>query len=113
LENKLRNSSEHIVISDCRFTNELQTIQKLGGEVWWVVRGDLPEWYNIAYRQNTTSWDAQWILEDHTQLMEQLHPDVHISEWAWVGSRFDAVIENNGSIQDLYANIKSKLTSPV
>jgi hypothetical protein len=45
--------------------------------------------------------------------MEQLHPDVHISEWAWVGSRFDAVIENNGSIQDLYANIKSKLTSPV
>jgi hypothetical protein len=113
LENKLRNTSENIVISDCRFSNELQTIQKLGGEVWWVVRGDLPKWYNIAYRQNTTSWDAQWILEDHTQLMEQLHPDVHISEWAWVGSKFDGVIENNGSIQDLYNKIESKLASQV
>lgn len=109
LENKIRNSQHSIVISDCRFPNEIETIQKLGGEVWWVSRGELPEWYNIAYRQNTTSWDAHWILEDHTQLMEQLYPDVHLSEWAWVGSEFDVIIENNGSIQDLYHNIAQHL----
>ena len=113
LENKLRNTQQNIVISDCRFPNEIKTIQKLGGEVWWVSRGELPEWYNVAYRQNTTSYDAHWILQDQTQLMEQLYPDVHLSEWAWVGSEFDATIENNGTVQDLFQSIDKKLSNQI
>ena len=111
LENKIRNTKHSIVISDCRFPNEIETIQKLGGEVWWVVRGELPEWYSIAYRQNTTSWDAQWLLQDHNQLMEQIRPDVHTSEWAWVGANFNKILENNSSIQDLYTKIEAALSS--
>lgn len=111
LENKIRNTQQNIVISDCRFPNEIATIQKLGGEVWWVVRGDLPHWYNIAYRQNTTNWDAQWVLQDHSLLMEQLHPDVHKSEWAWVGSKFDVILENNQTLESLYAKIQESLIS--
>jgi len=32
---------------------------------------------------------------------------VHVSETAWVGTEFDAVIDNNGSIEDLYNQVKS------
>jgi hypothetical protein len=112
LENKLRNSQHNIVISDCRFPNEINSIKNLGGEVWWVMRGELPEWFNTAYRQNTTSWDAQWLLEDTHQLMEQVYTQVHSSEWAWVGTKFDAVLENNGTLDDLYKLVDQTLASP-
>ena len=30
----------------------------------------------------------------------------HASETAWVGTKFDAVMDNNASIDDLYAQVK-------
>ena len=91
--------------SRCWFTIGQSGVFSLGGEVWWVNRGELPEWYTVAYKQNTTSWDAQWVLEDHHQLMEQQYPQVHKSEWAWVGARFDQILENNGTLEELYQKI--------
>ncbi len=44
VENKLRASRDSIVISDCRFPNEIQSIKRAGGQVVWVKRGPLPEW---------------------------------------------------------------------
>ena len=38
LENKLRNSSDDVVISDCRFPNEIKAIRNQGGIVLRVVR---------------------------------------------------------------------------
>ena len=35
---------------------------------------------------------------------------VHVSETAWVGTKFDAVIDNNGSIEELYQQIKNLVT---
>jgi hypothetical protein len=32
---------------------------------------------------------------------------VHVSETAWVGTEFDAVVDNNGSIEDLYNQVKN------
>ena len=29
----------------------------------------------------------------------------HASEWAWAGTEFDAVIDNNGSMDDLYQHL--------
>lgn len=105
LENKLRNSKNNIVISDCRFPNEIKSIKKQGGIVIWVRRGNLPEWYNCALKENTTSEDDQWLLQDAEELMEQKYPDIHPSEWAWIGSSFNAVYENNGSLENLYIQI--------
>jgi hypothetical protein len=37
--------------------------------------------------------------------MENLQ--IHNSEWAWVGQKFDGEIDNNGTIDDLCEQIKS------
>lgn len=106
LENKLRTSRDDLVISDCRFPNEIAAIKRAGGSVIWVQRGKLPEWYDCALRENTTPEEIQYVLEDHKQLMCQQYPGVHASEWAWIGTDFDHVIDNNSSIDDLYKKLK-------
>lgn len=105
LENKLRNSRDDVVISDCRFPNEIRAIREAGGIVIWVQRGPLPEWYECARTENTTAEDDQWLLEDAHKLMPQQYPDVHASEWAWIGTDFDHVIDNNGTTDQLFQQI--------
>ena len=97
--------NKNYVLADVRFPNEIQRIREVGGKIVWVRRGDLPEWYETAAKQNTTPEDEQYILQDHDQLMEQKYPDVHFSEWAWIGQPIDAVITNDSSMDDLYRQI--------
>lgn len=110
LENKLRIKKNDTVISDCRFPNEIAAIKSQGGQVIWVQRGALPEWYNCAILTNTTSEDDQWIISDKEQDMEHRYPNVHYSEYAWVGTHFDAIVDNNGTIDDLYKQIDKLFT---
>jgi hypothetical protein len=113
LENKLRNNQDDVVISDCRFPNEIAGIHRAGGVVVWVQRGPLPEWYDCALRQNTTHEDELWILDDHEQLMQHLYPAVHASEFSWIGTAFDAVLDNNGTMDDLYRQINDLVQGPL
>lgn len=97
LENKLRNSQDHVVISDCRFPNEIQSIKNAGGSVIWVQRGELPVWYNLAFSAN----------QGHNLSAQELKRiGIHSSETAWVGTDFDAVLKNDSSIDDLYNEVK-------
>ena len=105
LENKLRSTTDNIVISDCRFPNEIQAIRAAQGRVIWVQRGALPPWYECALRENTTDPDQQWILEDHGQLMSQVWPGIHASEWSWIGTDFDSILDNNSSLDYLYQQV--------
>lgn len=105
MEHKIAQSSHDIVISDCRFPNEIKSIKQQGGIVIWVRRGDLPEWYQCAWQENSTPEDEQWLLEDAQELMQQRYAHVHASEWAWINSDFDAVIDNNGSLASLYQQV--------
>ena len=98
LENKLRNSKDNIVISDCRFPNEIQAIKKAGGQIVWVQRGALPEWYDDAVSAN----QGHNIGINNMKLRK-----IHASEWAWLGNEFDHVIDNNGSIDDLFKQAQS------
>jgi len=93
LENKLRNSKDHVVISDCRFPNEIKSIKDAGGQIVWVQRGALPEWYDVAVDANRGS---------NVAINELKIRKIHASETAWVGTKFDAVIDNNSTIDDLY-----------
>jgi hypothetical protein len=93
LENKLRNSKDHVVISDCRFPNEISSIKNAGGQIVWVQRGELPEWYQTAVDANRGS---------NVALNELKRLKIHASETAWVGTEFDAVIDNNSTIDALY-----------
>ena len=55
LEHKLQTSGDNIVISDCRFPNEIKSIKNSGGKVIWVQRGELPDWYTTALLDNKST----------------------------------------------------------
>jgi hypothetical protein len=102
--------SKNYVISDVRFPNEIAAIRANGGKIFRVKRGDEPYWYETAYKQNTSTAEEQWVLEDNGELMEQKYPEVHNSEWAWVGQQIDATIENNDTLEKLEEAIEKYLT---
>ena len=109
LENKLRNSTDDVVISDCRFPNEIKAIKNAGGIVVRVVRGAEPEWYDAAVSRNRgPNGNSTWALSGRR--LEQL--GVHASETAWVGTRFDAVLDNNSTLDDLYQQVKRLVQDP-
>lgn len=98
LENKLRKSTDNIVISDCRFPNEIQSIKNVGGTIVWVQRGPLPTWYNTAILANSGNVEAQ-------QTLKKLN--VHLSESSWINIDMNTVIENNSTIDDLYSKLSN------
>ena len=100
LENKLRQSKDNVVVSDVRFPNEIRAIKNLGGKIVWVQRGALPEWYEHAVQANAGS---------NVAINEMKIRKVHASEWAWIGSEFDAILDNNGTIDKLFNQTKNLL----
>jgi hypothetical protein len=105
LENKLRTSQDDVVISDCRFPNEIKAIRNQGGIVLRVVRGPEPEWYADAVATNAGPTNMSWSLSKDRL---EKH-NVHASETAWVGTEFDCVIDNNGTMDQLYQQINDLL----
>ena len=101
LENRLRQRTGHTVISDVRFPNEVHAIRNAGGRIVWIKRGADPEWCStlVQMREHDIS------LGIRTDYMRQFN--VHASEWAWVGTRFDTVVDNNGSVEQLYEQLKN------
>lgn len=95
LENRLRQTQDNVVISDCRFANELDTIKRLGGITVRVVRGPDPEWVDL-YRRDSESFKVQY-------------PDVHASEYSSVCLDYDHVLRNDSSVAELYDGIKDLL----
>ena len=103
LENKLRNSKDDIVISDCRFPNEIKSIKDASGIVIRVVRGPEPEWYDAAISFNKGDRNnMNWALS--RAKIEEL--GIHASETAWVGTKFDIILDNNSTIDELFAQVK-------
>lgn len=83
----------HIVIKDCRFSNELDVIRGLGGSIVRIKRGLEPEWFECGREAASGSLM-------HRSIMKDLWA-VHESEWAWIGAPIDHTIENDGTIDDL------------
>lgn len=86
---------KNVVIADVRFPNEIAFIQRMGGFVVRVTRGDNPEWYDVARKANQ---------KGNTDLMSD-YP-VHYSEWAWIGHPTDYQLDNNSSVSMLEADIE-------
>lgn len=89
----------NVVIPDTRFPNEIKAIREMGGKIWMVKRGPMPEWYDdlLAWNQRNKN-----VAGAHAPLyMAQKWPHVHASEYSWNGTSFDAVIPNDGSISAL------------
>jgi hypothetical protein len=110
LENKMRKTTDNIVISDVRFPNEIKAIHNAGGIVVRVKRGDDPEWYDAAVSANAgPDGNATWSLSKHK--LEKLK--IHASETAWVGGDIDHTVWNNSSIDDLFDQIKNLVVNPL
>ena len=89
IENKIgamlkNNPNTNIVISDCRFTNEFSLIKQFSDS------------YIIM------------ILREKNNSINKLY---HSSETEWVNYNFDAILQNDNSIDDLKSNLKSLLSS--
>jgi hypothetical protein len=105
LEHRLLQSKDDIVITDCRFPNEIKALKNIGAKVLRVKRGAEPEWYEHAKNYNKGQKRIGWALGKHALDTA----NVHASEYSWVGSKFDAVLENNSTVEDLYASIEQIL----
>jgi hypothetical protein len=101
LENKLRTTKDNVVISDVRFPNEVESIKKAGGIVVRVIRGNEPVWLRVA--QSACAGDEK------SKILMSEEFKIHASEWAWLGTNFDHVLDNNSSIDSLYQQVKNLL----
>jgi hypothetical protein len=102
VENKLRQTDENIVITDCRFANEIKSIKEIGGITMRVTRGQPPDWYDAAVSYNkgehgNMSWSLSKAKLDRNR--------VHASEYSSVGLDYDHYIDNNGTIDDLHKQV--------
>ena len=110
IENKIRNSRDNVVLSDCRFPNEIASIRTAGGIIVRTCRGTDPEWFHAAEVVNrgptqNLSWASNRSVLDNFK--------VHASETAWVGTEFDHVLDNNGTMDELYAQVDLIVKSQV
>jgi len=83
------------VIPDTRFPNEINMLHEIGGQVWWVKRGETPHGF-IDFRQDGI-----------------MPLSIHASEWAWGQTRFDEEIANNGTLEELRSRVSDLLASNV
>jgi len=100
LENRIRkNPDQHVVISDVRFPNEVEFIKSQGGIMVRVDRGPTPVWFETALMANKGNSLAK-------EAMTKTYSNAHFSEWAWVGSKFDYVVNNDGTLENLHSQVK-------
>ena len=104
VENKLRQTKDNIVITDCRFANEVNSLKTVGGITVRVNRGERPVWYSAAVDYNNEPEGS----EQHQKAMVELaNHAVHASEYSSIGLLYDHYIDNNGTIDDLHKQVNS------
>ena len=102
LKNYIDNASEqNYVITDVRFQNEIEFINKSGGTLIEIKRGITPHWYEIASQANRGSHKAESFMYENGP---------HESEWRWIGGHIDHTIDNDGTVEDLKNNLMKCLT---
>ena len=95
---KLHHQNECVVISDCRFQNEVKIIQAMNGTIILVEREEKPEWYEIALKANQGDAVARHI-------MNRDFKQIHASEWDWIGCHIDFTVKNNSTKEELFEQI--------
>jgi hypothetical protein len=91
LKKTILDNPGNYVVPDVRFENEINMLRDIGGEVWEVQRGRTPEWL-IKYE--ITGVEPK---------------EVHSSEWRWIKSKKDLVVENNSTLAELNRQVLSHL----
>jgi len=101
----LRNmdANKKYVITDVRFPNEIKMVQEAGGTLIRVRRGPEPEWYDCAVAHN--EWYDCAVAHNYgaadASPMSIQYPEVHPSEYSWVGTKVAATFFNDSAIETL------------
>lgn len=93
----LDTSHSKILLTDCRFSNEIKVARKYDGKVIRIKREPDPEWFEIAYSANHGDEIALKRMRDEFK--------VHESEWSWIGEEINSTIYNNASLEELTAKV--------
>jgi len=103
----LRNmdANKKYVITDVRFPNEIKMVQEAGGTLIRVRRGPEPEWYDCAVAHN--QWVSTGTTEKDVSPFSRMpyFPDVHPSEYSWVGTKVAATFFNDSAIETLRLDV--------
>lgn len=92
IKNKLRIlKNNNIVITDCRFANEIEMIRSYGGIIIHIYR-KLPLWFE-SYKNGI-------------HISSEID-NIHISELIWIREKFDYEISNTENKEKLYEKIKN------
>lgn len=104
LERKIINTDKNVIITDCRFKNEIDMLRNLGATIIRVERNPLPEWFKKVEEigknhLNGGVCDLYWQIDEIQ--------NIHRSEWDWIGyDNPDFIINaNNGDFDHLYSQI--------
>jgi hypothetical protein len=103
LENRLRQAKDNVVITDCRFINELDAIKNAGGITIRVSRGPDPEWYSDAIAYNSGPHNMGWAIS--RDRLKKL--GIHASEYSSVGLAYDYEVNNNDTLDLLHNKIET------
>jgi hypothetical protein len=88
LEKKLSTVAAPVVLTDVRFPNEIDMVRRLGGKLWWIRRPRYePEWVETAISCKET--------------MRCNHPEIHPTEYEWLGTDEYTVIYNDNTLSDI------------
>lgn len=107
LENKLAKMGDNVVISDCRFPNELSSLKRLGATTIRVERGQKPQWYLDALIVSKGKQHPMY--NGAIKFLEQ--NKIHASEYSSVGLEYDHEINNDSTLEDLYSKVDSIVNS--
>jgi hypothetical protein len=89
----------NVVVFDGRFPNEINLVrQKFNGTAIRVKRGPEPDWFDMAGRANFGDAYARSYLGAM---------NVHSSEFSWIGTNIDLLLENDGTVYDLQRRVDS------
>lgn len=98
-EKRFKNSNGKVVLTDCRFPNEIETIKNLGGKIVRVKRGPEPSWWDAAI--DASGSIASGKEPDEMALSVLKSNNVHESEFMWTYVQPDILIENDLTLDDL------------
>ena len=87
------NAGKDVIISDCRFKNEVDFLRSLGGKIIMVDTGTRPSWYDTALIANLDDSPSARLAAE--RVMQTTYSHIHRSEWDWIGTVPDAVVMND------------------
>lgn len=91
-ERQIEMTDKNVVISDCRFFNELDVIKRFSGKTAVVWRNKQPIWWHHACNANSGNSESKYIMSES---------DIHPSEYSWAGWNFDYTLQNVSTLDSL------------